>query len=130
MDSVATTTIKSSSIVEKIDDQSQEKKLEIEKNKYLFREKCFLCKKLNPNPLDFTSSSSSTSSSTSSDNSDNENNNNNIYIKNTFKKLTKLPLWMCHECKIRCKEEEDNKFHLEKVSFFFFYLSFLYHSNA
>jgi hypothetical protein len=112
MDSIASTTS-----IEKKDDQSQEKKLEIEKNKYLFREKCFLCKKLNPNPLDFTSSSSSSASSSasSSDNSDNENNN-NIYIKNTFKKLTKLPLWMCHECKIRCKEEEDNKFHLEKVN--------------
>ena len=104
-------------------DDKHQQQLEIEKNKYLFKEKCFVCKKLNPNPHNLSSPSSSSSSSTSSssDCSDSENNANNkheiknTYINNTFKKLTKLPLWMCNDCKIKCKEEEDNKLIYEKV---------------
>ena len=127
----------------------EEEEEEHEKNKYLFREKCFVCKKLNPNPLEISSSSPSSSSSSSSsslssstsspnysDCSDNETSRSrqqkhkkkkknkedihkkNMFLKNnTFKKLTKLPLWMCKECKIKCKEEEDTKFIYEKVFF-------------
>jgi hypothetical protein len=125
--------------IETSDDKStngnEEEVHEIEKNKYLFRENCFVCKKLNPNPLEISSSTSSSSSSSTtsspdySDCSDNEISsrnkkkknkedirNKNMFLKNnTFKKLTKLPLWMCKDCKIKCKEEEDTKFIYEKV---------------
>ena len=106
--------------------QQEQENHEVEKNKYLFREKCFVCKKMNPNPLDISSSSSSSTPPSTPDCSDcsdnettrkkNKNKKNNIFLNNnTFKKLTKLPLWMCNECKIRCKEEEENKLIYEKV---------------
>jgi hypothetical protein len=88
------------------------------KNKYLFREKCFLCHIDNPNP-------SVISDDDDDDDSENKSNkkiasSNSLDINRVFgfdltKKLSKIPLWMCKQCKIKCDEEEKQNI-LLKVS--------------
>lgn len=84
------------------------------KNKYLFREKCFLCHIDNPNPLLISDDDDE------DEDNNTKNNSKNLDINRVFgfdltKKLSKIPLWMCKECKIKCEEEEKQNI-LLKVS--------------
>ena len=99
-----------------------------EKNIYLDREKCFLCHCSNPNPSknsddesdegtcgdecghsqpnDDSASCDDNSASDRASRSSTNSEINRLFGFKATKKLTKMPLWMCNECKKNCEEEE------------------------
>jgi hypothetical protein len=84
-----------------------------ERNKYLFREKCFLCHKDNPNPQDMSDANDNDTDDDEDQHKQVDSDKNMEIIRlfglNPNKKLKKFPLWMCATCKKNCDNEEKKK---------------------
>jgi hypothetical protein len=85
--------------------KQKNKDLNEQRNKYLFREKCFLCHKDNPNPQDMSSDEPNESGSRNDDDVKHTEII-RLFGLNPNKKLKKFPLWMCSDCKKNCENEE------------------------